>query len=354
MKLIVVAAAMTGCVACAGGAPTDGGGQEGVASRTAPSAPPAPKEFTVAGYTIGEPSTAVEARVPEGTAWEDVEGARRGKVDVTWKDRPTQLLLEVRDGVLYGITIQTSKDEAPIDGVRAWADGLCREVAPEGTRLVSWSAPPSRRYVVPFDKAVGDGATLACLVSRDDKFVFAGAAHDAIIAIVNRGLGPTSKERFGSILQAFVPFDWSKDVHVGDAIQLGAFKYTIDAIVPTDRVGKNPYLRKKATEGATFLVVRYRIENTGNETAAVLASDLVIRDSKSRTFRASSDATTVLAAEEEVDLLLAELQPGIPRKQVAVFEVPDTVLARLDLVIPEKGLLGTDEVVIPLTFFDPG
>lgn len=304
----------------------------------------------MAGYTLGEPAADVESRVPEGTEWKETEGSRQASVQIVWLERPAKLGLALQDGVLSGMSIFSSDDDSPIEDVRGWARRVCDEVAPEGERMVAWGAPPSRRFMVPFDKALHDGATLACVVNQNDEFLLAASAHDVIAIVVEPKSSKQYENIWRSIRRSFVPFDWADGKHVGDPIQLGAFKYIIDSIEPTDRVGKNRYMRKRATDGATFLVVRYRVENTGNETAAVMASDLVIRDTKARTFRASSGATTVLASEEQVDLLLSELQPGIPRKQLAVFEVPDAELARLDLVIPEKGLLGTGEVVIPLTF----
>jgi hypothetical protein len=317
--------------------------------------PPAniPPPVSVEGFTLGQPAAEVEARVPPGTEWKDADGTRRAEANITWKGRPTRLSLATDNGLLYAISVLTDKDDGKIENVRNWAEVICSQFAPDGKKIVSWSAPASRRYNVPFSEAVENGATLGCIVDQPDRSAFAGAANDIVLGMAGNGTNEARRAESDAFLAAFVPFDWSTMPHVGDPIDLGGFRYTIERITPVNEVGENRFTRRKATPGAKFIVVLYSVENTGNETSAVIANDLIIRDTKGRTFRRSSDATMSVAAEAGIDLLLAELQPGIPRKQVSVFEVPEGELKRLDLVIPEKGLLGSREVVLPLTFFEP-
>jgi hypothetical protein len=140
-----------------------------------------------------------------------------------------------------------------------------------------------------------------------------------------------------------------KQPQLGEAFSLGEFQYVVKKVEITDTVGKS-FSRKKAGPGATYVIVRYTIRNDGKETATVLADDFKIVDSQSRQFRPSSEANTALTfSEAGKDFILSEVQPGLTREMATAFEVPSDVASGVfDLVIPEKGLLGTDEVRITL------
>jgi len=247
------------------------------------------------------------------------------------------------------------------------ASSLC-SLFNESIYSVVWSAAPDIRYTMPFQEGIQYNTMLGCYSKNSQEVYLAGT--DSLTTVVTAfnkvaidGLVKSDDQEKNANMQvlkslteklenAFTPFDWRSSKHVGDNIPLGNYQYVIQSIVLADHVGKNPYLRKKASENATFLLVKYTIENTSNETAAVMANDLNIRDTKGRSFRPSTAATQAFALDSEIDLMLSELQPGIPKKQTAVFEVPSSELHRLDLVIPEKGLGGSGEVVLPLTFTD--
>ena len=72
-------------------------------------------------------------------------------------------------------------------------------------------------------------------------------------------------------------------------------------------------------------------------------------DGKGREFRPSSDVNTALAADEDKDLFLSELQPGIPRRMTVGFEVPESIpLSDFTLVVPEKGFFKSGKVRVRL------
>jgi hypothetical protein len=67
------------------------------------------------------------------------------------------------------------------------------------------------------------------------------------------------------------------------------------------------------------------------------------------TRKAGSEANTALEMSGHKDLIVSELQPGLTKKMVTAFEMPDaTARGTFTLVIPEKGLLGTGSVRITL------
>lgn len=136
---------------------------------------------------------------------------------------------------------------------------------------------------------------------------------------------------------------------IGDTFRLGDFTYRVTRVAKADTLG-NEFSNETAGQNATFVVVQYEITNEGKETHTGLADDFELLDSAGRKFRPSSRGSTAfMMAGGNDDFLLTELQPGITKPSVQVFEVPLTALNGLRLRVPEKGFFGSDEVVVDLT-----
>ena len=155
-------------------------------------------------------------------------------------------------------------------------------------------------------------------------------------------LSPDEEARRAALVQQ------AKQPKLGQAFKLGDFTYTVKGVTTYAAIG-TAFAEKRASDGARFVVVTYAIRNEGNETATVLTDDFRIIDAQGREFRPSSDGNTALAMSGSKDLLASELQPGIARNMATAFEMPETAAAgTFTLVIPEKGLLGTESVRITL------
>jgi predicted SnoaL-like aldol condensation-catalyzing enzyme len=138
----------------------------------------------------------------------------------------------------------------------------------------------------------------------------------------------------------------NRQVNVGEEFKLGKFTYLIKEIWSASTVGSG-YAGKTASDGAVFVVVRFSIRNDGNETETVMADDFRIIDAKKREFHPSSEANTALVMSGGKDMILSQLQPGVKKDSATAFEVPEAVVCNgYDLVIPEKGFLGSGKVVI--------
>jgi len=136
---------------------------------------------------------------------------------------------------------------------------------------------------------------------------------------------------------------------LGDSFRLGDFTYRVTRVGSARTIG-NQFINEAAGPNAAFVVVEYEITNEGNETHTALADDFEVIDGKGRKFRPSSrGATAFMMAGGKDDFLVTELQPGITKPSVQVFEVPEASLATLRLRIPEKGFFGSDEVIVDLT-----
>ena len=139
---------------------------------------------------------------------------------------------------------------------------------------------------------------------------------------------------------------------IGARFEVGKIAYRITKKYLSRRVG-NKYFGEDATSNAIFLVVKYTAENIGNETKTVMANSFTYRDSLDRTFQPSSGATTALAMSEGNDMILTQLQPGIERPAVTVFEVPERSVVIDDsvLIIKEDGFFSTGEALVRMPPF---
>ena len=136
---------------------------------------------------------------------------------------------------------------------------------------------------------------------------------------------------------------------LGEDFRLGDFTYNVKRVTSSTTIGSG-FAKKRASEGARFVVVEYTILNESNVTETVLADDFRIVDSQKREYRPSSEANTALMMSGETkDFVISEVQPGIKKKMQTAFEMPEaSVMGGFTLVIPEKGLLGTGSVRISL------
>lgn len=165
-------------------------------------------------------------------------------------------------------------------------------------------------------------------------------------------IGIFSNELFDIIEKENEDIEWMEGPQFKDAIQLGDFSYKILSAQKMQKIG-NQYVGAKATPGGTFAVIKYRIENTANETKTVLSDDFELHDYKGRIFRPSANALTALAVESDGELILRELQPGLAVERSTAFEIPLDSIERprkLKVVVPEKGLMGTEKVEFEVWF----
>ena len=139
-------------------------------------------------------------------------------------------------------------------------------------------------------------------------------------------------------------------IRMGDEFTLGDYKYVVKSVYSTRVIGSQ-FMQETASDGATYVVVGYTIENCTNESQTVLSEDFELVDAKGRNFSPSSDANTALLAEDNKDFLISQLQPGIARSMKTAFEVPQSALDEpVTLVIPEKGFFSSGKVTILIEF----
>jgi hypothetical protein len=111
---------------------------------------------------------------------------------------------------------------------------------------------------------------------------------------------------------------------VGDRVVVGDRAYTITNVKTTAFVG-DEYSKQTAT--GVFVIVSMNIENLGKESATMSTNDIKIVDSQGRTFESDSNAWATL----KDNILLKQIQPGLPIKGETIFDVPKGIDAALQV-----------------------
>jgi hypothetical protein len=123
-------------------------------------------------------------------------------------------------------------------------------------------------------------------------------------------------------------------VRYNEEFKLGDYSYKITSVQTAKAVGPE-FLREKASDGAVYLLVNYFIRNDGKQTAETDANDFRLLDTEEREYSPDSRGTTAVSS----DFILRELHPGIFKKAVVAFEVPESVMrSAFRIVVPEKGV----------------
>lgn len=148
------------------------------------------------------------------------------------------------------------------------------------------------------------------------------------------------KKQLSADVKALQCVDSREDIQLGDlTYKIGAMLIQEDSPKPFS--GKN-----KAAKGAYFVVMDYTITNHGTQTATISTDNITIVDGKGRSFEANRSVTLDLALKKELDLYSSQLQPGIPRGLVQVFELPDEVKTGLKMKISSGKMFNDDSVMV--------
>lgn len=126
--------------------------------------------------------------------------------------------------------------------------------------------------------------------------------------------------------------------NIGDRVVVGERAYTITDVRTASSVG-NDYSKQTAT--GIFVVVTMTVENIGKESATMSTGDVKIIDSEDRTFESDTEAWTAL----QENILLKQIQPGLPVTGQTIFDVPKGITANLQV---SDGIWSTETKLISL------
>jgi len=125
---------------------------------------------------------------------------------------------------------------------------------------------------------------------------------------------------------------------VGDRVVVGERAYTITDVRTASSVGDD-FTKQTAT--GIFVIVTMTVENIGKESATMSSGDVKIIDSEGRTFESDTEAWTAL----KENILLKQIQPGLPVMGQTIFDVPKGITVNLQV---SSGIWGTDTKLISL------
>jgi len=125
---------------------------------------------------------------------------------------------------------------------------------------------------------------------------------------------------------------------IGDKVVVGDRAYTITDMRTASSVGDE---YTKQTASGIFVIVTMTVENIGKESATMSTSDAKIIDSEGRTLESDTEAWSAL----KENILLKQIQPGLPVMGQTIFDVPKGITANLQV---SNGILGTDTKLISL------
>ena len=122
----------------------------------------------------------------------------------------------------------------------------------------------------------------------------------------------------------------------------------VTGITVQQRVG-NDIFNTESGPSSTYVVVRYSETNTSNETLSVIGSPFKLIDARSVVSTKHSGPPPRSKAPRSLDFM-PQLQPGIEKVGVAVFELPDAAATgAVQLEFHERGVFNSGVEIIRVT-----
>lgn len=125
---------------------------------------------------------------------------------------------------------------------------------------------------------------------------------------------------------------------IGDRVVSGDVAYTVTGVKTATSLGDQYF---NTVADGVFLIIDMKIENLGKESKTIGSSYMKIIDSQGREFDSDDDAWAHL----ENNILIKQIQPGLPTSGQVVFDVPPGEIFNLQV---SGSLWGGDEQLIVL------
>lgn len=117
-----------------------------------------------------------------------------------------------------------------------------------------------------------------------------------------------------------------EEIHqVGEGFESGELGIVINSVEEKTKLGSgNQFIDDVTTEGK-FIVVGAKISNNDKESRTLSSMMFKLRDDQDRKFEASSDFEVMMILDDN-NLFLEEVNPGMSRTGIFVFEVPADIV----------------------------
>lgn len=110
---------------------------------------------------------------------------------------------------------------------------------------------------------------------------------------------------------------------IGEVIRVGDVEYTIKSVEQVQSVGDNPYLRRTASDGGTFVVVTFTVKNAGTRPVEFYdQATMHLVDANGVEYSSDPDATSAYQMGSNIDVVsFADINPGISVNDADVYQV---------------------------------
>ncbi len=120
---------------------------------------------------------------------------------------------------------------------------------------------------------------------------------------------------------------------VGDTVKLAGTQYTVTSARTSPTVGDNEFTRE--TADGVFIVVDLTIENVKDETKTFSSSSVNVVAGNGKSYSPDNDGTFAVLGSGGESLLIADMQPDVPKSGTIVFDVPADATAGSKLVVSD-------------------
>lgn len=110
---------------------------------------------------------------------------------------------------------------------------------------------------------------------------------------------------------------------IGEAVAVDQIEYTITGVDTRQAVGEAPYFEKKASEGATYVVVSWSIKNASDKPMEFYQqAPMHLISPEGTAFSSDLEATSAYQTAADLDeKMLSDLNPGITTRGADVYEI---------------------------------
>ncbi len=115
----------------------------------------------------------------------------------------------------------------------------------------------------------------------------------------------------------------AKVYQIGEKIVLGDLTYSMNSVDQLETLGSE-YINKIASDGATYYLVEFTIQNTGNsEKSVTISNDITVNDDKGRIYKPDF-ALSLYAKQSGFEPLgiIEKIPAGLSKTGIVVFEMP--------------------------------
>ncbi|MEB6548993.1 DUF4352 domain-containing protein [Heyndrickxia sporothermodurans] len=114
----------------------------------------------------------------------------------------------------------------------------------------------------------------------------------------------------------------SKIYKVGDLVKVGKLAYKVSKVSATSEIkSDNEFIKSAKTDGQ-FIMISIEAFNKDKKARMVDSTMFKIKDDQGREFDPTNDSEVMMVADEAMEFFLQDINPGVSKKGLMIFELP--------------------------------